>query len=896
MILSAIPVQQAQAAAAYSEKLNVYVAGSDALWFFTFGGVNGSSRLSAFESTPGLSWYNVTAIKTAGWVSDFQVFGARGYNLLPYPMNSTAFGGVPSQGLFLTVGSDSYADASAAAAALDSYLLTSFASLSNGTGTYTFYSPVSFSDLVPGTLLRFLPSGEGGFAKAISSTSFISLASPFVVLEGAKSPSGFAHDLVVGSLTSGALTSGQPAILSYFGSSVTSLRASNHSSSSVVQLTFLDGEVKSSDAGAVVRNTPQFTGSYSLALAPGKGFSKLNATVAQQPAPLLASRAVDVGVLRTGDNVSVTLTFRNLSPSETITNLTFLDNWWNKTGAFRLVSGAGSDSVSSVSLAPGGSVTPVYRLQYTGAATGPMPIPASAVHYQYSVSGVSFNATALLNPIRLSLGADDAVVVATLAPNGSLGKPVGRSQGFNITVANVGTLPASSVVVAGHSIPGLAARSGTATVSVSQSAVGLLGVNSTRSYSMTYQDPAGNQLSATTNVVSDIFSHSSMNIGFPALTVSAQVASLARLQPNLPLAFSTANSGLANVTSFRATASLPAGLGCGAISGTGLTCAGGVLTVSYPVLNASSTLTAYMKYNLTSPLNYVLEPFSFQGATSGGTVSGRSNAVAIPAGVVVSKQFTPSQLFGGMSSQVTLTAANAGPLPAYNATVASTVDTFDSVASTAVLSKTAASISAGENATVSYGVTLAQVSGTQVGTAATASFYFGATPFSVSGPAPRLVVYQPLKVSITTAPAAPEEGKNFTINFGITNPTGVQVSNVTFTLPVPSGLGLSHLVNAQVSSGLLTILAGDLGPHANYTASAVAVAGSGITVPFQKAKLTFTYAGVTISGTVPRSSGIGIAEDVTTRYVIPIAFIILAVFAVVFYVRRKAAIVPVSPK
>ena len=890
MVLSAVPLQRAQAASSYTEKLNVYVAGSDALWYFTFGGVNASSQLSTLESVPGLSWYNVTAIKTTGWPSDFQVFGANGYNLLPVPF-------VPSQGLFLTVGSDSYSHAQAAASALDPYFLTSFVSLSNGTGTYAFYSPISFGDLVPHTLLAFLPSTEGGFASAVVSSSLASLASPFAVLEGVKSSSGFTHSLVVGSITSNALSSSQPSIMSYFGSSVGYLRASNHSSSSVVQVTFLDGQVASSDAGATVQNSPQFRGYYTLTLAPGKRFSSINATVSERPAPLLASRTVDVGVLHTGGNLTVALTFRDLSGTATISRLAFTDSWWNSTGGFKLVSGSGSDSVSLSSLAPGGVQTPVYKLQYTGTTVGSITIPASVLRYQYTVGSKTFNATALLNPIRLSLGAEDAVVVATIAPNGNLGKPVGQSQGFNVTVTNVGTLPASSVTVAGRSIPGggLAAKT-SQTVAVSQSALGLLGVNATRSYSVTYQDPAGASLNATTNLISDVFSHSSMKLGYPALVASARISSLANQQTNLTLTFSTSNSGSVNVTSFKATDNLPAGLGCGTISGTGLTCAGGALTIDYPVLNSSATLNAYMKYNLTGLQSYILAPFTLQGSTAGMSVSGSSNAVPIPAGMAVSKQYTPSQAFGGMKSQASLTATNAGPLTVYNATLKSTADTFDTVSSSAALSKGPVTVAAGGNVTVTYPLTIDQVSGAETGYAATVSFYFGATPFAISSSAPTLEVYQTLAAKITTSPATPEEGKSFTINLVITNPSAVEVSNVTFTLPVPSGLSLSQLANAQVSSGVLTIAAGTIGAHKSFNASAAAVASSGITVPFQNAKLTFSYAGVTLHGSVPSSTGIGIAEDVFTRYIIPTGFILIAVFAIAFYVRRKAATAGASPK
>jgi hypothetical protein len=886
MVLSAIPLQQVQAQGAYSEKLNVFIAGSDALWYFSFSGINGSSKLSPLESTSGLAWYNITAIKTTGWKSDFQLFGTKGYNLLPVPF-------VPSQGLFLTVGSDSYSDASASASALNPYLLTSFVSLSNGTGTYSFYSPLSFSDVVPSTLLSFLPTSRAGFAGGISSSGFQSTPSPFVILEGQKSGSGFTHGLVIGSISATALdSSNRPSILSYFGSTVTSLKAPSQSSSSVIQIKFLDGIVKSTDATATVtHDRSHFTGSYTLNVPSGKQITKINATVVEAPPVLLATRAVDVGVLRTGDNISVTIGLRNLSPSVPITRVSFSDTWWNKAAGFKFV--GGNYTAPSGTIAAGSIVTPVYRLQYTGTGSGSVTIPASTVSYSYLVGGSTFNATALLNPIRLS-GVDDAVVYASATPSGGFGKPVGASQTFNLTVTNVGTLPASSVVVAGHSIPGLAARTGgslggSATVAVSQSALGLLGVNLTRSYSVTYKDPSGSSLNATTNVVSDVFSHSSMRVGLPSLITSALLAPLSNHRTNLTLTFATSNPGLANITSFSAKLSLPAGLGCGKVSGTGLSCSGNQLSIDYRVLNISSAETSYMKYNLTSPLNYFFGPITFQGTTSGINVTGKSNPVAVPSGVVLTKLFSPQSLFGGMTSTVSVAGTNAGPLTPYNFSLVSSIDSFDSLTSSAALTKTVQSLAPGGSANFSYGVTMSQTSGNLTASAVSAHFFFGASAFSVRGQAPIVGLYSPLSVSIATSPASPEEGKNFTINFLITNPSGVSVSNVQFTLPVPGGLALSHLRSVQVSGGTLTISSASLSPHSSVQASAVAVASSGIVVPFDKGKLSFSYSGVTVNGVVPSSKGIAVGEDVTTRYLIPTAFIILALLFTAFYVRRKAA-------
>ena len=895
IFLAAIPVQVAQAQGGYTEKLSVYIAGSSALWYFTYSGLNGSSKLSALESTPGLSWYNVTAIKTTGWASDFEIFGPTGYDLLPVPF-------IPSQGLFLTVGSDSYADASAAAQALGSFMLTSFVSQSNASGTYSFYSPLSFSTLVPATLFKFYPTALHGFADAVTSSTFASAASPFVVLEGQRTSTGFSHSLVVGSISGSALDStNRPNVLSYFGGSVSTLQSSNKSTSSMIQITALDGILESSDSAVVSNNGARFTGTYTLTLAHGKDVSSFNATVVQQPVPLLATRAVDVGVLHTGDDLAVTLSLKNLSPTDTITRLSFTDNWWNSTGDFKFL--GGNDSVSGTGLSSLASVTAVYRLQYTGTSTGSFTIPPSVVRFTYQVGARTFNGTSTLNPIRLSLGTDDAVIFAIVTPLGSAGS-VGTSQKVNVTLTNVGTLPALSVAIGGHSIPGggLAAKSlgsvgGSASVTLTLTATALLGINQTQLFSASYQDPAGNNLNATTNVLPVVFSHSSLKLGYPTLTVSAQLATLSNLQTNLTLTFSTTNLGPENITSFTASGALPSGLGCGDISGNGLTCSGGSISISYPLINATSNLSAYMKYNLTSPANYYLAPFQFSGQTMGTTARGTSNPTAVPAGVVLSKVFSPAQLFGGMTSRVTIAATNQGPLQIYNATVSTTVDSFDTISGTSTLTKGPALLASGGNITLSYNVTIASTSGNLTANPVTASFYFGGASFSTEGVGLALQVYRPISVSISTSPVTPEEGKTFTINFQVSNPSGVAVSNILFTLPVPSGLSLSNLQNAEVSAGSITISASTLASHAVLTANMSAVASSGIVVPFDKAKVTFTYGGTTINGVLSSKTGIAIAEDVTTRYLIPIGIIIVALLATAFYLRKLAApTVPSSPK
>ncbi len=887
MMFAALPFQGSRAAGAYSEKLDVFVAGSNALWYMTFHGINGSARLTTFESAPGLGWYNLTAIRTGNWQPDFQVFGPQGYNLLPVPF-------VPPDGLFLTVGSDSYADALSAVNALDSYMLAAFVSLSNGTGSFTFYSPLSFNAVVPSTLLTFVPYSAGGFASAIKSSGIKSTISPIVTLDGVKSSSGFDHSLVVGSITNKALdTENRPNILGYFGSTTTSLVAASKSTSSLIEVKFLDGLVSSRDSASVTNDISHFTGSYSLNLPLGNKVHLLNATVLQQPVQVLATRLVDAGVLQHGANVSVSVSLTNLSNSTAVTNLSGTDAWWD-TSMFNLV--RGSSAISYTSIAPGATVTPTYVLQYTGTTTGVVTIPPASVKYSFSVGLSIFNGTARTNPVVLSLGNQHAVLVAYVAPTGGYNKPVGAEQNSEITLKNVGTQTASSVTVAGQHVSGILPGS-TALVTVSLSSAGFLGTNVTKSYTVQYDDLEAAHLTATTNALLVLFSHTSMAVGDPQLVVGAELTPLKTGGTNLTLAFATTNLGRSNITSFTAHSVLPSGIGCGTVSGSGATCSLGQLSLNYPSVAPQSTKHAYLKFNVTTPLNYFFGAISFAGASAGLNLTGRSTAIAVPTGIVLSKTFTPSRLFGGMTSRVVIQGINSGPFDVYNATISSSADAFDSISSSAAPSATAHIVAPGSKLNASYGVTASSTaSGNLTASPVSSTFFFGSESFILKGSVSVVSVYSPPVVSITTSPVNPTEGKSFTLNVGISNPSGVNVTNVLFTLPVPSGLGISQLQNAQLSGGVLSISLGQMGARSVYNATGSAVASSGITVPFDKAKFTFVYSSVTVSGKLPKG-GILIGEDVTTRYLLPTALVFLALVATAYYMRRKTApSVPASPK
>ena len=905
--LALVPLLPAQVIGStqYSEKLTVYVSGSDALWSLRLGGINASNQyITRLESVPGLNWYNVTAIKTTNWVSDFQAFGPSGYNLLPVPF-------VVPQGLFLKVGASSYPVAASAAQALDPYFLTTFSSLLNESGVYSFFAPVSFSSVMPATLMRLIPVSAGGFASAIGYQSpslegnFTALQSPMITLGGVSSTSGFSHYLILSSITSSALTAfGAPSLLTYFGSAPSFLQASNKSSASSIELHVLDGIITPANLTGVTNDRIHFASTYILDVQPGSKVRSLNVTVVEQPPQLLVTRTIDAGVLAQGRNVDVTLTFRNLSNASTITNATLVDNWWQSYGFFKLVSG--TSSMVEPKLLKGAAINPTYVLQYTGNSTQQVTIPPATASYSYvvtnSVNGKSVNSSVSLfssvngASLLLGQGVREPVLFAYLATSSGIGGAVGSAQTIKVVVKNVGNRTASNVVVNGQNTGALLAGQ-TLSVPIPVTTPSLVETNLTESYTVQYTTPENQVVTLGTNQLSLLFARSSIKVGLGTLGVNSTTAPLSGGRTNLTLSFTTSNQGSANLSTFSTTGRLPQGLACGKTVGKNITCSNGSFTLNYSSVKAGVPRTAFIDFIVAQPKNYIFGPFSFAFNSSGYALTGSSNGVPVPTGIVLSKSFNPSLLFGGMPSRVTLSATDSGPYPIYNVTVATAQDLFDSLPQgSPPLQTTNTTVSTAKPLSFSYNVTMSSVTGNQTGQPVGASFYFGGSKFSTSSPSEHAVIYPPLSASIASSPATPVEGKPFSILIKITNPSPLTVSGLQFSLPLPTEVQVVSETNASVSDGQITINANQLAKNGVYSANVTATSSSGVSIPFSGSKLSFKYAGVSINGKLP-GQGIVINEDVLTRYLLPIGLAAVVLLAVAVFVRRMASPnVPVSQK
>ncbi len=875
----------------YSERLAIYTAGSSALWYITLNGINASvPALTQIEKAiGGLTSYNLTAIKTTGWDSDFQVFGPQGYNLIRLPF-------IPDQGLFLTIKASDPSAAASAASAFDAYLAAAFIPLSNSSGTYNYFSPVSFSLVVTGTLLRLLPQSAGGFASLIKSAQFIVLASPIVILSGQRTNGVFYHTLTVESIKSSALVGGSLQLLTLFGSTPSSIEASKLAGSSTIYLRSLDGLVSSTDKATVPNNNKaNFSGSYTYNLGQTSKVAKLNITILQSPAVVVGTRILDRGALNPGDVLSVTLSVKNLA-SVPILSFAVNDSWWKKYQNFFTLS-SGNSSFTIPSVRQGQPESRTYVLKVNSAAKGEVLIPSLIGRYSYQIGGTLYNGTSVFNQAEVVIGMVEAAPSISVQPSGASGNPLGTPENFTVTVSNNGNGPALNVKVANSTNPSLAQGSQPWVVSVSVGFSGILRTNISRFFTVSWQTPDGRTLSLQSNLATLFFSHSSMQIGFGRVVVDGTISPLASSSMNVTLSYTISNMGHAKVDSLLGLQPIPGGITCAKPSSANVTCSNGVVTMRYTNLPVSGTRQASVSF-LVSQRNLVFMPASFVVATGGFSFNGASGGFPVPAGLVVSKTFNPNPLFQGMGPTVTVTASNTGALSFYNATVFSPRDSFDRFPSPApVTQKFFNELKPGISSTFNYSVIADKsAAGTLRMAGVAVQLFFGGSLFDFSLPQGNVTVYRLLEASLTTTPRSPVEGSNFVAHVSISNPSPTRVSDVHFVLQLPSGLRVVSLANASVAGGAVTVDIAGLGGGGRYSADVTLTASSGSSFTLAQGALTFSFGGQQLNG-VLSSQTVTVNEDVLTRYAFPIVIALLAVLAAAVVIRRRVSpTAPSSPR
>jgi hypothetical protein len=874
LVLSSIPYAISQTNNSFSESMDVYVAGNHALWTVTFTNINVSKDVRHFEQVPGINSFNITALNTLNWLSDFQIFGPYGYNTLELPF-------IPNSGVFLSVVSSGRDASDKLASEVGSYLYTQFTLISSSGNKSLYFAPISFSEIIPYTLLKLIPSTYGGFSTLINTTTFTSQSSPVIQLYARNSGNSFSYTLRLSSIANSVLTSsGSMNILSVIGTTKKFISSSNISTSSSIRIIVLDGIILSSDNATVSNNLNEMRGMYLLKLKSSERIYKLNITISQQQASLLVKRVIDNGSPEANKPFSVTISFTNIS-NKTVYNVTLSDNWYKKYSFFKIQSGSPEIKIDNIT--SGQTVSRTYVLNYTGGAVSPVIVNPEKVEYTYKVGSTNIQGSSFVNGAVLTPGQGGPALYAYVFSQTST-VSAGSMVHLTLSIFNVGSSPALNVSVAGQSVQTIPQAGGSWTLTTNiQTNLSQVSVN--KQYVVTFYTPDGRKENVTTNNILISVEHNAIKFPFAQVSYDGSLVQKGSSY-NLTLTISVSNKGTVNMTSFNLKGSLPSSLGCGKLSGKNITCSNNSLLLHYSIVKPGQTQRGSISYILNSSGNLLLNPLNYTYNNGLGEAEGKTNMIGFPTGIRVGKLITPSLLFNGMKANVSVSILNAGPGSFSNITLSTSQDSFDSILSstTSVSNRT---LTSGKRLSLSYSVSISSSSqGSRKLSPVDVSLIYAGRSFTLSIQNGTADLLPSPFASVKTSVTHPVEGKTFYLLVNITNPSTVQVSDIKFSFSVPKEITVLSAGGGSYTRGNLELNVQMLNPRESKLYNISLVSNSGSVLDLTRATLTFIYSGQTLNGIVPKQ-GVIIGENVTSRYILPSLLAIISVLAASFYVRYR---------
>ena len=453
-----------------------------------------------------------------------------------------------------------------------------------------------------------------------------------------------------------------------------------------------------------------------------------------------------------------------------------------------------------------------------------------------------------------------------------------------MTITNAGNSPALGLALDNYSVGTLAPNGGTTTIEVPIQLSGLAMRNFTRTFSLEYTNTGGQSQNITTNSVELVLSHNSMVIPFIQATTNGTITATNLSTKSLNVTYTIANTGKGTPLTISANQTFPSGVSCTIENKTLGSCSGD--TYIPALTNAAS-----QKSEITLTFgqnNYIIQPTVVTAAYQGMQFQYTGGSYAIAAGINVTKSFSPDAAFPEMTSTVMVGLSNVGSLPIYNATVGPQLDAFDSY-STAGSGKTFPVVAPNSTSDLNYTVTItSSVFGAVPGVSVSTVFLFAGAQESFSLGNSTFNIYKPVTAIATSSPSTPEENHDFTLSITIANTAPVSVSDVVYTLTLPTGVTL--LSGAPTVGRTVTITLPNMTADSNQTVPLKLSTNTGLTIDTSASHITFKYLGTTLTG-IPTSAQITVSVDATTRYTVPIVIAVLIALVAVVYVRRKVGTV-----
>jgi len=865
--------------APFSEKLDVYVAGSTGFWLVSVGPVNATRPgLLSAESVQGVSAYELTAVKTSSATPAAQLFWGEGYRVLKLPF-------VPDSGVFLNVTATSQSAAQSAASGFNTFLGANFVLTGSGRGNYTFFSPADFT-VAGGIIFSAVPSAaEKGLSAITSGATLASRPTPTAIMTGVRSGSSFTHTVSFGSEETGVTASnGTLNFAKAINQANASFLSSPIATSTQVVFHALDGLISSNDGAKIANDQSSFSGTYSITVAANTRF-KPNVTILEDPPILTATRILDRGAASSGDLVSVTLLLRNTATGGTVQNVAINDNWWNSYPSLFSLS-AGNFSVSGVSLTAGQNVTRVYVLKVTSTASQDLFLPATKVTYSFSLGSGVVTASTKTNQVELRTNGIGPSLMIQAGADVSSGTAMGKVGHYLVTVTNIGNGPALNLQVGDLTNPTLTQGGQVWKFNSSIALTSLTSRNLTQTYTLGWTTPDGSKGTLTSNPVTVILSHVGIQLPLMQLSLSASLTPLILKLGTANATYTLTNTGNVPATSATVTETFASGLTCQKVLTGNATCTSSTFSLTAGPLAIGANSQGKLQMSFASD-NYLTEPGTVTTTFLGLKLHTAGNAFIVPAGVVVTRTDHPNPVFARQNGTVSLQIVNHGTLPVYNASVKTNPDAFGKALSGSLV-KAYATLSPGS--TQSFNYTFQSLTpGNHTTAAITLTFAFAGFTAAYTVYPGNVLVYKDVQATTSTRPSSPVEGANFQLAVEVQNPSSVDVSNVSVLVPIPQGLAIVNLSSgASVIGRTLKLNIPSLAPGGSVTSSATLRAGSDGNINLGNGSLTFQYQGSTIQGVVS-TSPITVSVDLLFRYELPIALAVLITIGVAFYMHRQLA-------
>jgi uncharacterized repeat protein (TIGR01451 family) len=847
----------------YSENLAVYLTSNEAYWSANLLGGN-ISLGSGFSLPSGVTGFSLTLTHYASWSPTFETFTKYGLGLLgpnePMP-NAT----------LLTVDSSSFSAASTLATTLSQHFALVLIPYTNNATSFTFLSPSDFVTEMHVFFWKMLPSSAGGFASIMPESSYEAMDLESFTLSDTSA--GFSINY--GGLSP--VSSSSFDLYSLLG--VPSLNYSTSATSSAVQVHVLGGIA--TNANSSFTNTFSNFSSFASATksAASQKVPDLNATLDFSFPVIVAYRQITGSPTTpnpltpsTGGNDTVTVTVKNVSPSGSPgANVTVNDDWIKSLypSDFTLSTAHGDTNASYTNMTSGITNSFVYSFTVGSSANGSYVIPAIPVTYTFKVANKTITETTALNTETISVGASNEPELESFEDVGLI--QAAQALSLNVTVVNRGGGTAFLINGKNSSTLGPGA---TLTYNVTQSAVSLTSLNASIMSTVTWQNVNGISGNSSTNGVNAIYGFASP--GSPGTSLSETVS----LYPNksaLNVSLSLQNTGSNSLTNVSLRDSIPSGTIFSKSIGNTTVLNSGSLVYANVSLPAGAVKNFTYVLNITSATqNFVFMPANVSSAWNNVTVVHFSQGYGLPLGVLATKIVAPSYGFQGSNITEQLGIVNKGNLSVYQVSLSNSSDPFISVVKST--GTTVPILSPGQVANSTVVGYLTASPGEYNTSASAATFIFAGTNQTATSNIYKVAVFSPVGSVLSTVGSKIEENHAITIVIKFTNPSNVTVSNVKYSLVIPSYLTLN-------TPGKLTGTIASLGPGQTTNSSFVVQSNLPNQYTINGGNLTFQYGGQTLKG---NSTGLtlNIVDDLTTRYAIPVGIGVVIIAATLLYVRR----------